>query len=186
MMAHGPFHLLVFSCHKFPVMHFLNERDLLRNVKKAKRRQGCFTQLPDNPWYSAPCVSISTLPARTARNCDIYGSVWEGNSWKTDFRMSLKYSLEDKREKGEGRRKKETDFCTTWNCIFRILFTISSISLEQWSHKQAGRTSEGLVKVKIKSIDCKGELCISKPQRNSGCKLSLYVRYYKITIRVLI
>jgi len=73
LMPHGPFNLLMFSCHKFPIMHFLKEEELLRNVKKAGRICGCSTQLPDSPCYSAPCVPISTPPACTARNCDIYG-----------------------------------------------------------------------------------------------------------------
>ena len=86
------------------------------------------------------------------------------------------------------RRKKEMEFFTTWTCIFRILLTISipkhSVFLEQWRHlvdwchKQAGHTSESLVRIKIKSIDCNREFCVSKPQRNSGCRLCLCVRYW--------
>lgn len=77
-MAHGLIRLLAFSCHKFPIMHFLNEKDLLTNVKKVRRRHGCFTQLPDNPCYSASSVPISTPPACTVRNVTFMGMFERG------------------------------------------------------------------------------------------------------------
>lgn len=163
-------------------MHFPNEEDLLTNVKKAGKRCGCFTQLPDNPCYSAPCVPTSAPPAWTARNCDIYGGVWEGSSWKTDFWMSLKYLLEDKREKEEGDgilHYLELHFRVPFHYFIpkRSVFLEQWRRLVDWCHKQVGRTSESLVKIKIKSIDCNGKFCMSKPQRNSGWKLCLSVRY---------
>lgn len=77
-MAHGPFHLLVFSCHKFPITRFVNEKDLLTDVKKAGRRHGCFIQLPDNPCYCAPCVPLSTPPVCTAGTVTFMGVFGRG------------------------------------------------------------------------------------------------------------
>lgn len=60
MMAHGLFNLLVFSCHKFLTIHLLNEKDLLTNFGKARRKCECFIQLPDDLCYSVPHVSMHT------------------------------------------------------------------------------------------------------------------------------
>lgn len=58
LKAHGLCNLLMFSCHKFPNTHPLNEKDLLSNIRKAGRRCECFIQLPDNP-----CYSVLTSPS---------------------------------------------------------------------------------------------------------------------------
>lgn len=58
----------MFSCHKFPNTHPLNEKDLLSNIRKAGRRCECFIQLPDNPCYSVLYISISRPPTGTVMN----------------------------------------------------------------------------------------------------------------------